>query len=431
MIKDSVKRDFYTIVQLSKNIYKDNDGTLVCENAVLGKAGTQAYSARELGLDSSEVVLLHRPEEEVFDEQSLASLKGKALTLYHPDEDVNVENYLHHAKGIVQDVRREGNLIIGDIRVYDKEVIDLITSKEMVELSLGYRSKIVPAEDGKLKQTEITYNHVALVPKGRAEVARVIDMFGGEHQIRDKQLDLEEDTLEKDKQGILSSLFAAIGLKKVKDEEGKELYELSKDTEEIEVQDEKVEPEQKENKEDKDVEAEVEVQDEETIETADKTNEQPEEEVKVTDEETQKEPETKTTEENETVVTDEETEEGDELMEFDKLIAKAKEIESLKDEEMKKSLKDALFAELKGKPEEQTDNSALDKFGKPMKVEDDKPSFEMVDFDKEFKQMIKDLDPHRYDSYAEYRKARRRMEEESTIAEMEQDFRTAVEGEIK
>ena len=408
-----MKRNFYTVIQLSKNMYKDNDGTLVCKNAVLGKVGTQAYSARELGLDSSEVVLIHRPEEEVFDEQSLTSLKGKALTLLHPEEDVTLDNYSKLAKGIVMDVRKEGNLMIGDIRVFDKEVIELITSKKMVELSLGYDTKLKYEEGNKLKQTEIVYNHVALVPKGRAEVARVIDQMQGEHQIRDKQLEMEVP-MEKKDTGLITKVLESLGLKKRSLDDGVEVYELPTELVDNEIVEQETQEEVvvENNKEEKQVDnpEEVTVQDTETEDTVEEeiTQEEPE----VTQEETTEE----TLHDEEEIV--EETIEGEKVMDkFDELIAKANKLNEIQDEDLRKTLKDQLLAEFAPKQEEsQKDNSALEAFGN-ISFEDS--DIEKFDFNGEFEKMLNDVNPENYDTYADYVKARKKISKETTEAELQ------------
>jgi|GEM_PF-1162054 len=441
-----MKRNFYTVVQLSKNMFLDNDGTLVCKNAVLGKVGTQAYSARELGLDSSEVVLIHRPENEVFDEQSLASLKGKALTLMHPDEDVSIDNYQSLAKGIIMDVRREGNLMIGDIRVTDKEVIDLIRSKKMVELSLGYDTKL-KYEDGsdKLIQTDIVYNHVALVPKGRAEVARLIDEMNKEHQIRDKQLEMEEPMEDKNK-GLIAKLLETLGLKKHTSKDGVDLYELP-----VELSDNK--DEEVEN----DTQVENDKTDEETVTVSDDDSKKDgsegenTDEVTVVDEKTD-EPDTKTVsnkidsvEVNDdtikttnTQVTDENISEDDEekgekhMDKFDELIANANKLKDIEDEELKKALKDQLLAEFLPKeevtPEVKNENVAFNDFANLSFKDSDVEKF---DFDGEFEKMLNDISPDSYENYGEYKKARKRIGRETSKEALQKLTDQAFEGGIE
>jgi hypothetical protein len=48
-------------------------------------------------------------------------------------------------------------------------------SGDLKDLSLGYQAKLVPTGDGRLKQKNIVINHLAIVPEGRAEFARIVD----------------------------------------------------------------------------------------------------------------------------------------------------------------------------------------------------------------------------------------------------------------
>ena len=418
---ESMKRGFYTVTQLSKNMYLDNDGMLVCKNAVLGKAGTQAYAGYELGLDTTDVILLHRPETEVFDSESLSSLKGKTLTLNHPDEDVTAENYNHLAKGFVLDVRREGNLIIGDIKITDPDVIDLVMNKEMVELSLGYDTKLVKSDDGKFNQTEIVYNHLALVKKGRAEVARIVD--GHKLRVVDKQFEKGGNDLEKDT--FLQRVLSAIGLRKI-EQDGKEVFILDSDElkpeEELETKDVTETPETETAVPSDDLTS-VSTEEEQTDTTTVSDTVKPE--VTVSEPDVVEDVETETLKQN---VTDEKKE-GQQMTDFEKLLAQAKEIESLQDEAMKQTLKDALLADVLGKKvQPKTEDEGNDALGDFRQMKDSAPEVEVFDFDKEYTKMIHDMNPHNFDSYPEYLKYRKKLEKEASVSKIEELLNEATGG---
>lgn len=181
-----------TLVQLSKNKYIEKEtGYLICENAVLGSTGYQEYFAGELGLDklsSNTKVKVYRPEEEVFKPESLATLENKAICLLHPEEMVNASNDSQLRKGMVYNVRREGNVIKGTLQVTDKDTIDKINYIRC--LSLGYDLDLDNADENNDDGTifiarNIRYNHVALVPKGRSKVAMITDSAA--EDIKNKQ----------------------------------------------------------------------------------------------------------------------------------------------------------------------------------------------------------------------------------------------------
>lgn len=170
---------FYQRVKISDNIETEKEtGFLYCKNSVLGHVGVQKYNGYEIGLDGDEknaVIDVVREAEDVFDEDSLASMDGKPITLYHPDEMVTSENFKKYAVGFIKNVHREGDLIMGDLVINDMEAIEKIIDGEIKDLSLGYQAKLVPTGDGRLKQKNIVINHLAIVPEGRAEFARIID----------------------------------------------------------------------------------------------------------------------------------------------------------------------------------------------------------------------------------------------------------------
>jgi hypothetical protein len=167
---------FYQRVKISDNMETEKEtGFLYCKNSILGHVGVQQYSGVEVGMDEYGVVDVVREAEDVFDEDSLASMDGKPITLYHPDEMVTSENFKKYAVGFIKNVHRENNYIMGDLVINDMEAIEKVISGEIKDLSLGYQAKLVPTGDGRLKQKNIVINHLAIVPEGRAEFARIVD----------------------------------------------------------------------------------------------------------------------------------------------------------------------------------------------------------------------------------------------------------------
>lgn len=197
------KGTFYQRVQISDNIWKDPDtGFLYCKNSILGHIGKQAYNGYEVGIADKKVVFVTREEIDVFDENSLESFEGKPITLNHPDEMVNSKNFKDYAVGNIQNVRRDGDNIVGDIVIQVQDAIDKVESGELKDLSLGYNAKLVPTKDGGLKQTEIVINHLAIVAEGRAKNARIVDeQTVTDEQIVDEQT-VEEEVVEEPKEEI-------------------------------------------------------------------------------------------------------------------------------------------------------------------------------------------------------------------------------------
>ena len=230
-ILDTKKYSFNTY--LSENLYRDQDGYLVCENANLGRTGIQRYGAKELGLkDKSGIIEVHRKPEDVFDEESLQSLEGRPFVLGH-NSGTNIKNFYSKAKGIVFNVRRNGNNIAGDIRIFDEETANLVEKGKLRELSLGYKSKLFYDKDkDEYSFKEIIYNHLALVEKGRAGNAMIFDEERIEEEMENQELETKnevvEDSVEENKENEK--------VEEVTDE--KETTEVEEKTEEVEDTDE-------------------------------------------------------------------------------------------------------------------------------------------------------------------------------------------------
>jgi len=375
-----LKREFYGVVELTDNLYYDNDGALICKNAVLGKAGKQMYHASELGLDSDETIVIERPEEEVFDERSLGTLQGKTLTLGHPEDDVNIENYNEHSRGFVLDVWREGNLIRGNIKVTDKEAINLIVEKEMRELSLGYSTRFDTSDGNNIRMTEISYNHVALVPRGRAEVAKIIDM-NQEMRVMDKQFENNERSYE--------------DMPENKNSQGNSIEELQNLR--GEVQDLLTEVKQN------------------TVDNGDEGSNKEENHEIVTDE-------------NQKPKQDEETPEeyqGEEKDEHTKMLDEFRSIDQIQDAQLKDALK-RQAAEKYGL-ELKDGNEALQAFAnQPQNLEKEKP--EKFSFNDEYKNLLERINPNNYDNVQDYIKERKKVARENTEEVYQELLEEALEG---
>lgn len=117
----------------------------------------------------------YRPPEEVFHADSLASYKGKPITIGHPGL-VTSKNAKHHTCGAcLGEGRADGNDVLGDLMIYDTSAIDAGAK----ELSNGYTLDLdetpgeINGERYDAVQRNIRVNHIALVPRGRAGNARL------------------------------------------------------------------------------------------------------------------------------------------------------------------------------------------------------------------------------------------------------------------
>lgn len=177
--------------KISPHKYKTPEGYLICADAILARTGKQEYKRSELFGDAcdnpDEIIEVDRPSEEVFSPKTMASFENKPVTIEHPDEDVNVENYKIYAVGFLRDVRKatiDGReVMVGNLVITDKDAIKAIETGELTDLSCGYDCDIADVEHP--SQSHIQGNHIALCEEGRAGIARIIDSEIQDSKIKD------------------------------------------------------------------------------------------------------------------------------------------------------------------------------------------------------------------------------------------------------
>ena len=153
----------------------------------VSKTGTQKYLRRELELDGdpNATVTVYRPPEEVFAADSLSSFDGADVTVMHPGELVNAQNYRKTSVGLIRGAGRpDGDFVVADLIVKDADAIKMIEERGFVELSAGYTAEYEHApgttDDGTAYdyiQRSIRINHAALLPAGAARAGRQARIF--------------------------------------------------------------------------------------------------------------------------------------------------------------------------------------------------------------------------------------------------------------
>ena len=203
----------YYGTRLSENISRrEPEGYLLCLNVPVARTGTQEYLPEELGLspgppgmvsgnndptegvggfvapgeraggsfsakngrqpweESPQLIQVHRPPEEVFSPETIASFEGMPVTNDHPPDGVDIGNIRALQKGHAHNVRRgtgeDSDLLLADLIITDPVLIDLILDGKR-EISCGYTYEL-HEENGTYIQRKIRGNHVAVVDAGRA-----------------------------------------------------------------------------------------------------------------------------------------------------------------------------------------------------------------------------------------------------------------------
>jgi hypothetical protein len=149
------------------------DGYLVA-SVLCARTGCQDYLGTEIGLVDADVVSVFRPKETVFARDSMESFPGKPITIDHPPEGVNADNWKDKAGGDIVAVVPEGEFIRADIKIMDGAAIKAIEDGKR-EISMGYSTPIEIKDGvapdgtafGAVQTGPIKINHLALVDRAR------------------------------------------------------------------------------------------------------------------------------------------------------------------------------------------------------------------------------------------------------------------------
>jgi hypothetical protein len=127
-------------------------------------------------------------EETLFNENHLDSIGGAVLTLGHPPEMVNPDNYKKYAVGatgtkiIANTIQKTIDVVF---IVNDKNAIEAIKKDGIKELSMGYRCEVIANNDGTFSQLNRVCNHNAIVEAARCKGASL--HLDGWYQKNDNQ----------------------------------------------------------------------------------------------------------------------------------------------------------------------------------------------------------------------------------------------------
>ena len=145
-------------------------GSVLC-----ARTGTQEYLRSDLGLTGDGTITVYRPEEAVFNKDSMATFAGRPVTMLHPRVPVDSSNWKDLSIGHVgEEVARDGQSVRVSIAVMDEASVKAIQAGTR-EVSMGYTTPVVMqdgvAPDGTPYQAvqtgPININHLAIVPKAR------------------------------------------------------------------------------------------------------------------------------------------------------------------------------------------------------------------------------------------------------------------------
>lgn len=159
---------YYTTEALGPSRSLTPEGFLVCHDVPIARTGEMVYAPGEVPVEpgADGVIYVTRDASEVFRDETIASFLGKPVTADHPPETVTVRNWRVYACGSVQNVRRDGDLLVADLLITDPAMIAEIEAGKR-EVSCGYSADYEEISPGRGRQFNIIGNHVALVAHGR------------------------------------------------------------------------------------------------------------------------------------------------------------------------------------------------------------------------------------------------------------------------
>ncbi len=177
---------FLSLEKISAHKFKDNNGQMVCTDCILARTGKQSYTRKEVFGDSIDnpygEIQLDRPADEVFSDSTMASFENKPVTLEHPSENVNTDNYGKFAVGFVRDIHKgvyidddgeQHDVMMGTIVLTNKRAIQLLEDGEENFLSCGYDCDVTT--DDNPRQINIRGNHIAMCANPRAGFTQIRD----------------------------------------------------------------------------------------------------------------------------------------------------------------------------------------------------------------------------------------------------------------
>lgn len=151
--------------------------------AIVTRSGVFTYANG----DGSQRKELRLPQD-VFHSDALGSMRLIPVTNGHPPEKlVTAENSKRLTVGYTGDtVEQDGDYVLTNLVITDAETVRMVKEQGRRELSLGYTVDLEP-EEGEYngerydyKQTNIRYNHLALVDSARAGSAARIKLDGND-----------------------------------------------------------------------------------------------------------------------------------------------------------------------------------------------------------------------------------------------------------
>jgi len=228
------------------NIYKSNffsepvmtrEGFLVVDT-ILARKVVMPY--QYFDLEGEPFIQQELMGDAIFSPQTIASADGLPFVVLHPEDpqgnfiEVTPENFNQFMKGITFNpriVNFEGeDMLIATLKIFDEETQKRILSKELKEVSQGYFSNtkkkkgVYNGVNYEAEQTDIIFNHLALVPEGRAgDAVRLLFNKNIDKEITN----FVHNAIHNSKPGVLNMLYDLKGNPLFKIVDGKPVFNIN------------------------------------------------------------------------------------------------------------------------------------------------------------------------------------------------------------
>lgn len=183
---------------------------VIMDKAVLDDNGFMTIPARltrvgvlKYVLSDGSVQRQLRHPDDVFDSESLNSLKNMPFTNNHPKSLLNSKTAKSMTVGWVgESIKKEDLYVVGDVKIIDADTIADV-NKGKTEVSCGYSADIIDesgtfnGEKYDVRQKNIRYNHVSLVDKGRAGKQVRLLLDSSEAILIEDEIETKEVSMEK------------------------------------------------------------------------------------------------------------------------------------------------------------------------------------------------------------------------------------------
>lgn len=170
---------FLTTEKISPLKEKTPEGYLLCRDVPISRVGSFEYSAAEVGLPNLTGSPVHvlRPEEQIFNPETIASFEAKPVVIGHA-RFADPDNWREIAVGTTQNVRRgegdKSDFLLADLLLTDRKAIEAVERGDLKEVSCGYDADTQETPEG-IEQIGIVGNHVALVVSARCSGCKIGD----------------------------------------------------------------------------------------------------------------------------------------------------------------------------------------------------------------------------------------------------------------